>query len=149
MSQVYKIVTGRIRLPRDSKEKVAEKKSGNVNARSKPRFLNVGDIVRADEWPESDIRAWLAGGYIRPAGTVGTVRSPRGNDPSRLATMDLDELIEMVQAIDEDAAEEIVKSEYAASEAIAYLSSEFVPMGVNPNPMPLDGDLKARAQGRA
>lgn len=150
MSQVYKIVHGRIRLPRPSAEKAADVKSGNVNSRSKPRFLEVGDIVRGEEWSEADIRAWLEGGYIRPAGIVSAMRSPRGNDPSALAVKDLEELIAMVTAIDEDAAEEIANSERAASEAIAFLSSEFVPMGTSRAALPAEvglSNVKARARG--
>jgi hypothetical protein len=154
MSKVYKIVHGRIRLPRPIEEKQRDQKEGNTTARSKPRFLNVGDYVRADEWSEEDIRAWLEGGYIRPAGTVGSVEiaGPTAHDPSRLASMGTADLIEMVAEVDEEAAQEMAESDHAASEAIAFLSADFRPAGIGAGAapaLPAEGDLKARARGRS
>lgn len=141
--QTYKIVHGAIRLPRAAAEKL------DGTGRSAPRFLTVGDIIRGSEWPESDIRAWLADGFIRPSGIVAELRTPRGHDPATLATKSLEDLLTMVNEIDEDEAAEIAESDSPATLAISYLSAEYRPTGGSPlTPLPSEGDLRARAKGR-
>jgi hypothetical protein len=143
MEQTFKIVHGAIRLPRPASEKL------DSAGRSAPRFLTVGDVIRGSEWPESDIRAWLADGFIRPAGVVSVTRTPRGHDPASLATKSLEDLLTMVNEIDEDEAAEIAESDSPATLAIAYLSAEYRPTGGTPlTPLPSEGDLRSRAKGR-